>query len=198
MHRLSVLFFVLFLAMMICSCGQGSKPSVSSPKADDGAASVPSHRPTIKLMSIFGGELSKYYQVGLCTLTQLSRVDLEDMNIEAKDDYRYYIVSISLERNDTPFDFPIEGIECIYDVWLVPTQFPEGKFNVHAQILDSNNTKVASLDFSDCAELKDLLRKCPHEGDYMVITDLLEIERVFDRESNKVDLRGYIKPVASH
>ena len=98
----------------------------------------------------------------------------------------------TVERN---FDFPIEGIECLYDLWLVPTSFPDGRFNVNAQVLNSNNIRVGELTFSRADNLKDLLRKCPNQGDFMVIEDLLDIERFFDHPSNKLDIRGYIKPV---
>lgn len=148
-----------------------------------------------KMLHIFGGNLSQYYFARSCTVTRLTRMELEERHVDIKDDYHYYIVSIALEKNSTPFEFPIDDIECIYKVWLVPTMFPDGKFNLHAQIMNTRNRSIAQIDFSHDEELKNLLRKCPNEGDFMIVEDMFEIERAFDHPTNKVDIQGYIKPV---
>ncbi len=148
-----------------------------------------------KMLHIFGGNLSQYYFARSCTVTRLTRMELEERHVDIKDDYHYYIVSIALEKNSTPFEFPIDDIECIYKVWLVPTMFPDGKFNLHAQIMNTRNRSIAQIDFSHDEGLKNLLRKCPNEGDFMIVEDMFEIERAFDHPTNKVDIQGYIKPV---
>lgn len=193
-----LLFLLLGLTIAV-GCRQSS-PKPSSPSAEPADSKpadsvfVPKQEPQ-SIPYIFGGDLSNYYHVRRCTMTRLSRLELESLGITPADDHHYYLVALGLMRNGVPFDFPIEGIECMYDLWLVPTSFPDGRFNVNAQVLNSNNIRVGELTFSRADNLKDLLRKCPNQGDFMVIEDLLDIERFFDHPSNKLDIRGYIKPV---
>lgn len=186
----------LMCVLLVTGCGGGDKkPTVDTESiSNDTVFEQPKNAPKT-VSNVFGGDLANYYLVSKCTATLLTNLDLEAMNIVPKDDCHYYKVSIGLEKNDTPFDFPVDKIECMYDVWLVPTKFPDGKFNVHAQVLDIHNTKVAKLDFRNVEELKNLLKKCPNEGDFLILEDVLEIERIFDRPTNKLDIRGYIKPV---
>ncbi len=186
--------------MLLASCGRdrsagdGSTMVADGQEAEADSVFVPKQDPQ-RIPYLFGGDLSKYYFVRMCTVTRLSRLELEALGVAVDDDHHYYIASVGLVRNDVPFDFPVDDIECLYDVWLVPTSFPDGKFNVHAQLIDSHNNRVSQLDFRQAVELKDLLRKCPNHGDFMVIEDLFSVERWFDHPSNKLDIRGYIKPV---
>lgn len=198
MKKKFLLFAVLGL-LLATGCKQDSpKPTghvaESKPAEQDDSVFVPKQEPQA-IPYIFGGDLSNYYHVRRCTMTRLSRLELESLGITPADDHHYYLVAVGLMRNGVPFDFPIDGIECLYDLWLVPTSFPDGRFNVNAQVLNSNNIRVGELTFSRAGNLKDLLRKCPNQGDFMVIEDLLDIERFFDHPSNKLDIRGYIKPV---
>ena len=199
MNRLTILFAVCSL-LLFASCKKGNSDNGSQPIADNleeavaDTVFVPKQEPQ-KIPYLFSGDLSKYYFVRMCTVTRLSRLELETLGVPVEDDHHYYIASVGLVRNNVPFDFPVDNIECMYDVWLVPTSFPDGKFTTHAQLIDSHNNRVSQLDFSKAVELKDLLRKCPSQGDFMVIEDLFAVERYFDHPSNKLDIRGYIKPV---
>jgi len=194
MNKLSYLL-ILISVFVMTGCGGEKKPAAQVEQTEaDTVYHAHKQRPK-SIPHTFSGDLSKYYRVNMCSLTPITTMELEEMHIEEKPDYRYYTVSVGLERNGTPFDFPVDNLDCIYKIWLVPTQFPAGKFNVHAQVLDSHNTNVAQLDFAEEEELKDLLKKCPNEGDFIVIDDMLEIERMFDKTSNKLDIRGYIKPM---
>jgi len=196
MQKLSVLLIGLVSLLLMTSCGGDRKPTQTEEPAPADSIEEPQFRlEPMKILHIFGGNLSQYYFARTCTITRLTTMELEARHIDIKDDYHYYIATVALERNSTPFEFPIDNIECIYKVWLVPTMFPDGKFNLHAQIVNYHNMNVAQIDFSDAENLKDLLLKCPNEGDFMVIKGMFEIERVFDHPSNKMDIRGYIKPV---
>ena len=186
--------------LLFAGCKQGNPDNGDQPTADNveeasaDSVFVPKQEPQ-KIPYLFSGDLSKYYFVRMCTVTRLSRLELETLGVPVENDHHYYIASVGLVRNNVPFDFPVDNIECMYDVWLVPSSFPDGKFNIHAQLIDSHNNRVSQLDFSKAVELKDLLRKCPNQGDFMVIEDLFSVERYFDHPSNKLDIRGYIKPV---
>lgn len=199
MYRLTILSAICSL-LLFAGCRQGNPDNGDQPTADNveeavaDSVFVPKQDPQ-KIPYLFSGDLSKYYFVRMCTVTRLSRLELETLGVPVEDDHHYYIASVGLVRNNVPFDFPVDDIECMYDVWLVPTSFPDGKFNIHAQLIDSHNNRVSQLDFSKAVELKDLLRKCPNQGDFMVIEDLFSVERYFDHPSNKLDIRGYIKPV---
>ena len=199
MNRLTILSAVCGL-LLLAGCRQGNSDNGGQPISDNmeeaatDSVFVPKQEPQ-KIPYLFSGDLSKYYFVRMCTVTRLSRLELETLGVPVEDDHHYYIASVGLVRNNVPFDFPVDNIECMYDVWLVPTSFPDGKFNIHAQLIDSHNNRVSQLDFSKAVELKDLLRKCPNQGDFMVIEDLFSVERYFDHPSNKLDIRGYIKPV---
>ena len=199
MYRLTILSAICSL-LLFAGCKQGNPDNGDQPTADNveeasaDSVFVPKQEPQ-KIPYLFSGDLSKYYFVRMCTVTRLSRLELETLGVPVENDHHYYIASVGLVRNNVPFDFPVDNIECMYDVWLVPSSFPDGKFNIHAQLIDSHNNRVSQLDFSKAVELKDLLRKCPNQGDFMVIEDLFSVERYFDHPSNKLDIRGYIKPV---
>ncbi|MBR5715038.1 MAG: hypothetical protein IKX59_00475 [Bacteroidales bacterium] len=195
MKKLFVLLGLISM-IMLGGCGSKQKPAASTDEmVNTDSILAPQRQDPKRIPYIFSGDLSKYYFVRMCTITPLSKKELEAMNVTAEPDHHYYIASVGLVRNGVPFDFPVDQIECLYDMWFVPAKFPDGKFNVHAQLVDSHHVRVGELDFSDAVELKDLLRKCPGEGDYMVIEDLLDVERYFDHPSNTLDIRGYIKPV---
>ncbi len=185
---------VLISLISLVACGGDKKPAVSAEPAEADTVFHPQKQDPKPVSHIFSGDLSKYYHISMCTFTPLSLMELEEMKIQPKEDHHYYTVTVGIEKNATPFEFPVNAMQCIYKVWLVPTKFPAGKFNVHAQIMDSNNTSVAQLDFAEAVELKDLLKKCVNQGDFMIIEDLLEIERMFDQPSNVMDIRGYINP----
>ena len=181
MNRLTILSAVCSL-LLFAGCKQGNPDNGDQPTADNmeeasaDSVFVPKQEPQ-KIPYLFSGDLSKYYFVRMCTVTRLSRLELETLGVPVENDHHYYIASVGLVRNNVPFDFPVDNIECMYDVW------------------DSHNNRVSQLDFSKAVELKDLLRKCPDQGDFMVIEDLFSVERYFDYPSNKLDIRGYIKPV---
>jgi len=191
-----LLLLTLMCFILTTGCSGGDKKPAVAPDAVSNDTEFEPQKPASKnIPYAFTGDLSKYYQARMCTATPLTTMELEAKNIQPQEDHHYYTISVGIERNGTPFDFKVDNIECMYDVWLVPTKFPAGKFNIHAQVVDTHNTRVAQLDFHNAVELKDLLKKCPNEGDFLVIEDVLDIERIFDRPSNKLDIRGYIKPV---
>ncbi len=197
MQKFSFILIALVSLALMASCGGDNKPAqTEEPAPADSIVEQQFRLEPVKILHIFGGNLSQYYFTRTCTITRLTTMELEAMHIDIKEDYHYYIATVAIEKNSTPFEFPIDDIECLYKVWLVPTMFPDGKFNLHAQMVNYHNMNVAQIDFHDADNLKDLLRKCPHEGDFMVIKGMFEIERVFDHPSNKMDIRGYIKPVA--
>ncbi len=201
MKKITVMLSLLGM-LLTASCGKDATNNSGTQAAASGneqaevtdSVFIPQMAPW-SISYIFGGDLSKYYFVKKCTLTRLTRLELEALGIKIEDDHHYYLISLGLVRNKEPFDFPIDQIECLYGAWRVPSGFPDGKFSIHADVISSHNIRVGQADFKRAANLKDLLRSCPNQGDFMVIEDILDIERYFDQLTNKLDIRGNIKPV---